>query len=213
MSANGRWDLTRRLKPTRRDIRCCWQPANNSLKSNTACDPNSPIVSDRIADHTSITHAVELSQREGLCCRSGFMRTRWKHYTDSGQWQSEQTTSLLTWLNTPTLQDDVTVSLNGRVLLVRILQLHFGNTSPQTASALQFARYYTVPTDQPTEDDQGTSQFNQKAHTRNMNNVTGRLLTRTCRRLGRRPSRNWAVTALRKIWLGGGGGAACVGKP
>lgn len=51
----------------------------------------------------------------------------------------------------PTVQRDVTVSLNGRVLLLRILQLHFGNTSPQTANALQFARYYKFPTDRPTE--------------------------------------------------------------
>lgn len=120
-----------------------------SLKFSTACDPDSPTVSNRIADHTSTIHPIQLSQREGLCCRSGFMRTRRKYYTDPWHWQSEQTASLLTWLHWQTLHDDVT---KDRVLLVRILQLHCGKQyllPPRgRTNAFHLFHYYAVTTEQ-----------------------------------------------------------------
>ena len=103
----------------------------------------------------------------------------------------------------PTLQDDVPVSLNGRVVLVRILQLHFGNTSPQTVCALQFVRHHKVPTDQPTERrpkdiSVQPENTNQECEHYILETVTEMLLIWTCRRLGWRPSRNWVTTASRK---------------
>jgi hypothetical protein len=142
-----------------------------SPKSSTACDPNRPVVSDRIADHTSKTHAVELSQREGLCCRSGFMRTRRKYYTDLGQWQSEKTVSLLTWLYELTLQDDVKPPLTAGCCWYE--SFTFTSAIPPLKQQGRCNSCVTIPcqqTNQP-KDDQATSQFNQKTHTRNVNTV------------------------------------------